>query len=310
MDASQSPIWFIGDLSDPWIISIAESIARVRCIRRLDCPGSLPKDPFDRTRPPRLMVIHRYHLGLDDIERLMDWRVPQGATPAPAVFLCVSPYVRYVELERVSRLVDLVVSEATAAEVLPRHVVRLVEGTERPVPRPAALTFRIELASGNELLGRALIEACVAAGYRAEAVDDQEIGGIIRARNRPAPATERVLTIWEIPVLEPGWAERLEWRALRTGPVIALAGFADREIVARARSGGAVACLELPCDLDDVIDAIDRVVRSTDLESWPLPPRVEPPHALPPRSHRHARRRGNSAASAPWSDRGPLPRIP
>ncbi len=211
MDASQSPIWFIGDLSDPWIVAIAESIARVRSLRRLDCPGSLPTDLFDRTRPPRLIVIHRYHLGLDDIERLMDWRGPQGANPAPAVFLCVSPYVRYVELERVSRLVDLVVSEATAAEVLPRHVVRLIEGTERRSPRPATPAFRIEVATGNDPLGRTVLEARGAAGYRAEAVDDQEIGGIVRVRNRSAPATERVLTIWEIPLLEPGWAERLNW---------------------------------------------------------------------------------------------------
>jgi hypothetical protein len=312
MDASQSPIWFIGDLSDLWISSIAEAIERLQCIRRINCPGSLPADLFDLTCPPRLIVIHRSHLGLDDIERLMEWRIPQGTNPAPAVFLCVSPYVRYVELERVSRLVDLVVSEATAADVLPRHVVRLLEGTERRGPglRPPAPAVRIEVASGNDPLGLAVLEACGAAGYRAEAIDDLEIGGIIRVRNRPAPATERVLTIWEIPVLEPGWAERLQWRALRTGPVVALAGFADRDLVARARAGGAVACLELPCDLDDVIETIDRVVRSADLASWPVPPRAEPPHALPPRSHGHAHRRGKSAAPAPWSDRGPLPRIP
>ena len=234
MDASQSPIWFIGDLSDPWIASIGESLARVRCIRRLDCPGPLPPCPFDRTRPPRLIVLHRYHLSLDDIDGLMDWRVPQGETPAPAVFLCVSPYVRYVELERVSRLVDLVVSEATAAEVLPRHVLRLIDGSERRNARLATPAFRVEVASDNDPLGRTLLEACGAAGYRAETVEDQEVGGILRARNRPAPATERVLTIWEVPVLEPGWADRLERRAIQTGPVIALAGFADRAIVARA----------------------------------------------------------------------------
>ena len=72
-----------------------------------------------------------------------------------------------------------------------------------------------------------------------------------------------MLTIWEIPVLEPGWASA--WNGARFGPdrSIALAGFADRAVVARARAGGAVACLELPCDLDDLIDAVDRAVRST-----------------------------------------------
>ena len=80
------------------------------------------------------------------------------------------------------------------------------------------------MASDNDPLGRTLLEACGAAGYRAETIDDQEIGGILRARNRSAPATERVLTIWDIPVLEPGWADRLERRAIQTGPVIAARG--------------------------------------------------------------------------------------
>ena len=309
MDASQSPIWFIGDLGDPWIAEIAESIASVRSIRRLDCPGSLPTYPFETTRPPRLIILHRHHLGHEDVVRLMDWRLPQGASDPPAVFLCVSPYVRYVELERVSRLVELVVSEGTAAEVLPRHVVRLLDGSDRGSPPAAAMGVRIEVACGNDELSRALVEACGVAGYRAEPVDDQEIGGILRGRHRPT-TMERVLTIWEVPVLEPGWAERLEWRALRTGPIIALAGFADRAIVAQARAAGAIACLELPCDLEDVFYAIERAVQSTDPKSWPVPSRVEPPHALPPRSHQQTRRRGNPAVASPWSDRGPLPKIP
>ncbi len=233
MDASQSPIWFIGDLGDPWIAEIAGSIASVRSIRRLDCPGSLPTYPFDRMRPPRLIVLHRHHLGLEDAVRLVDWRLPQGASPPPALFLCISPYVRYVELERVSRMVELVVSEGTAAEVLPRHVVRLLDGSERRSPPAAAMGVRIEVACGNDELSRALVEACGVAGYRAEPVDDQEIGGILRGRHRPTSTPERVLTIWEVPVLEPDWAERLASRALRTGPIIALAGFADRAIVTR-----------------------------------------------------------------------------
>ena len=49
--------------------------------------------------------------------------------------------------------------------------------------------------------------------------------------------------------------------------MIALAGFADRAIVARAREAGAVACLELPCDLDDLVDAVDRAVVATPPDS-------------------------------------------
>jgi DNA-binding NarL/FixJ family response regulator len=109
-------------------------------------------------------------------------------------------------------------------------------------------------------------------------------------------------------VLEAGWAQRLEWRARRTGPVIALAGFADRAVVARARGAGAVACLELPCDLDDLVDAVDRTVTLATPESWPIPARVEPPHELPPR--RKASRHRSLVAPPTWPDGGPLPRIP
>ena len=56
MDASQSPIWFIGDLGDPWIAAIAESIAAVRSIRRLDCPGSFPDGRS--TAPPTAIDRH------------------------------------------------------------------------------------------------------------------------------------------------------------------------------------------------------------------------------------------------------------
>jgi hypothetical protein len=51
-------------------------------------------------------------------------------------------------------------------------------------------------------------------------------------------------------------------------------------------------------------------VRSTPLESWPLPQRVEPPKSLPPHDHGPAPRRRSWAPSSSWSDRGPLPRIP
>jgi hypothetical protein len=218
--------------------------------------------------------------------------------------------VRYEELDRCSRLVDLVVSEATAADVLPRHVVNLAHGRLRRNPLGEDSTIRVEVAGGDDELRQALVEACRAAAYRVEAVADKDIGESPRSPIPSPPGAQRVVTIWEVPLLEPGWAERLERRALRTGPVIALAGFADRAFVARAKAGGAVACLELPLNLDDLLDIIDRTVRSTPLESWPLPPLVEPPQTLRPHFHGPAPRRRNWAPSSSWSDRGPLPRIP
>jgi hypothetical protein len=309
MDASPGAIGFIGDLDDPWIAAIADALSTARVVHRLDCAGSLPDRPFEQVQPPRAIVVHRHKLSVRDAERLDEWRA-RGGEAAPRLVLCISPYVRYAELERWSGLVDFVVSEATAADVLPGRLVRFIDGVDRSRPRPGAWPVRIEVAGGDDELCRALVDACVAAGYVVEAIDDREIGGIpgARPRQRPVSASARVLTIWEVPMLEAAWGQRLEWRARRTGPVIALAGFADRAVVARAKGAGAVACLELPCDLDDLVGAVDRAVIMTPSESWPMPARAEPPHVLPPR--RKTPRIGSMVASSPWPDRGPLPTIP
>jgi hypothetical protein len=308
-DASPCAVGFIGDLGDPWVAAIADALAACRTVHRVDHAGPLPAWPFDGGAAPRAVVIHRHKLGPADASRLEEWR-SLNADRAPRLFLCVSPYVRYEELERWSGLAELVIAEGTAADVLPGRLARRLDGQGRR-PCPGTLPLRIEIAGGGDELCRALVDACVHAGYTARQVDEQEIGGSPRPRprDRSGSAAERVLTIWEVPVLEPGWPPRLQWRVHRTGPVIALAGFADRAIVTRARQAGAVACLELPCDIDDLIDVVDRTVSTTPADSWPIPARVEPPHVLPAR-RRNARRHGGLVATSHWPDRGPLPTIP
>ena len=169
--------------------------------------------------------------------------------------------------------------------------------------------FRIEVAGSNRDLCEGLVEACVIAGYRAIAVDDLDAARSVGAQPAAPPAAERALTIWDVPVLEPDWAERLERRARSTGPVIALFGFADREVVSTAKARGAVACLELPYDVDDLIDVIDRAGRSFPTDKWPVRVRVEPPHRLPPRPRRRKQQHDNTTAAVPWSDRDRKPII-
>jgi len=64
-------------------------------------------------------------------------------------------------------------------------------------------------------------------------------------------------------------------RRARTAAVVALLGFADRVIVAQAREAGASACLDWPCDLDDLTHVLDRAARS------PRASVGEPGHVLP-----------------------------
>ena len=135
-------------------------------------------------------------------------------------------------------------------------------------------------------------------------MDDLDIAGSRRSPDgRPRPSAERTLTIWDVPVLEPDWSQRLERRSRTNGPVIALFGFADRETVTLAKASGAIACLELPYNVDDLIDVIDRAARSLSTERWPIPVRVEQPHRLPPPPRRRKDRQERPAAAVPWSDR-------
>jgi hypothetical protein len=305
MDASEGSIWFLGDLSDPWVDAIAGALAFPNVIR-LDCRAELPEQQVHAAHPPRLIVVHRHHLTHRDGETLKSWREPRGNGPRPGLILCVSPYARFEEVEQWLGLVDIVLPEATATDVLPRHVVRLLKGREDRKFRVDGSTFRIEVAVQNGELSGALVEACRAIGHQVEAVDDREIGELVRIGNGNGTTLERVLTIWELPVLEPGWTERLERHSRQTGPVIGLVGFADRTLVTSAKESGAIACLELPCDLDDLLDIIERKAGNLPLDTWPLPIRIEPPHVLPPpprrRNQRAAVGKASRTHSQEWSD--------
>ncbi|MFI5455147.1 MAG: hypothetical protein ACHRXM_06810 [Isosphaerales bacterium] len=301
MDSEEGGTWFMGDLSDPWVVAIAEAMPASLGSIRVDCAGELPARPFGPSHCPRLIVLHRHRLTAGDAARLRVWREPASPASPPALILCVSPYVRFEELERWSGLASLVLSEATAPDVLPRHVARLLEEPRSRPARGEGPIFRIEVACASDDLCGALVEACTRAGHPVEQVDDRNVGELWAPRYPSASPPERVLTIWEVPVLEPRWPERLERRSLATGPVIALVSFADRMLVARAKALGAVACLELPCNVDDLLDVIDRHARSMSEEAWPVPGRLEPPHVLPPRPRRRSRTQETPTGTPPWS---------
>jgi hypothetical protein len=307
IDSSEGVLWFVADLSDPWVVSIAEVLARCTSIVQVHCPGEVPDCPYDLARPPRLVIVHRQRLTAADALRLKAYRDPKLPAAAPVIILCVSPYVRYDELERWSGLANHVIFEATAGDVLPRHIARVVDGREGRIARIDPTGFRIEVAGSNRYLCEGLVEACVSAGYRAVAVDDLDEAARVGAPPAAPSPAERALTIWDVPVLEPDWAERLERRTRLTGPVIALCGFADRDVVVTAKARGAVACLELPYDVDDLIDVVDRVGRSIPADIWPKHMRVELPHRLPPHPRRRKQQQDTSTGAVPWSDRDRKP---
>jgi hypothetical protein len=305
MDNPDGAIWFFGDLCDPWVVAIADALPRSRVVTRIDCSSALPSGPADSGGSPRLIVVHRQRLVPGDAERLKEWRSTDGSGTAPALILCAGPYVRYEELERFSGLVDLVLSEATACDVISRHAARLLEG--RP-PRAPGGGLRVFVASSNGELCRTIAEACAIAGYQVEQANDQMVGARVRSSAGAAPAGEALLTVWDVPVLEE-WTERLERHALEHGPVVALIGFPDRDTVALAKAKGAVACLELPLNLDDLIEVIDRCSRAFASGPRTAPGRAQPPHLLPPRSRRRAADKVSRVQETEWPSQGRAPTI-
>ena len=52
MNAADHPVWFVGDLDDPWVASLADALPAGA--RRIACAGDLPDDwPGDDPRRRR-----------------------------------------------------------------------------------------------------------------------------------------------------------------------------------------------------------------------------------------------------------------
>jgi CheY-like chemotaxis protein len=180
-------------------------------------------------------------------------RLKARADRTPRIILCVGPHARYVDVERWSRLVDVVIPEATARETVLRQALAL-ERVPRSGPRP-----KIAIVSTNFELRTMLVEACRTGGYAVEAFPEL------------AAAPQSLALAWDVPVLELDWPARLATLA-RSRPVVALIGFADRQAVTLARQAGAVACLDQPFEVADFVDILDRIATFRRDKSHDLPP--------------------------------------
>ncbi len=282
MDATGPTIRFVGDLGDPWVMEILGSISDLSEVHAVMCVGDVPDRLFEPDQPPRLLIVHRTRLSQADAARIEQWRSVPRVNALPRVILCFSPYVRYAELERCSRGVDLAISEATAVETLSRHVSCLLERRDEP-PRaaPAADCLPVQVISSNHELRAVLSEICLAEGFKVSS--GREFTAQWQGRAAGADrAANQMLTLWDIPVLVADWPRLLEERT-KLGPVVALLGFADRATVGQARASGAAGCLDLPLDVNDLVHVIERVNRKLRSDSsTKFEGRIEPAHAVPP----------------------------
>lgn len=255
-------IWFLGDLTDPRVNALADALPRET--HRISCPAELPDTPFGPGPEvrPGVLVLHRPVLTRHDFERLRRWR--SVVSPVPRVVLCHGPHVRYADLGRWAELVDVMLPEATAVEVVARQVDDALAGRDQPaiVLPPTRNRPHVAIVSTNSALRFALAEACESVGFPVTAAQDwEELRG-----------TGVGLAVWDVPVLEVDWLREMERQARLRG-VVALLGFADRRMVDEALAAGARACLDLPADLADLFQVLDRLAFQV---------RAEPGHDLPP----------------------------
>jgi len=240
-------VHFVGDLGDPWVGRIADALPAPAT--REDCPGNLPV-PAPRAE---VVVVHRSTLGTSDRETLQSWR-QRGAK----VVLCIGPHVRARDLEPFGSAADVLLGEATASEMVARHLTRS-QARDRLEPR-SVLPLVAVVASGFEAR-RMIVEACEEAGFAARGFASWD------------EATPSRIAVWDVPVVEPDWADSLREPA-RKRSVLALIGFADRHSVTLARQAGAAACLDSPFDLEDLAFVLERLAATT------AP--IDGPHVVPP----------------------------
>jgi FixJ family two-component response regulator len=311
-------ILFAGELDDPWVGLIVTSISSVVPVRTVDVRGPMPERLTGDDEYPRSVIIHRLRLSLADVCRIEAYRQTHRSKLRPEMILCYSPYVRYAELERCAQAVDLLIPEASAVDVLPCHLSRDVEPKEATPDHPQRRLIQVDVVSTDHALRTTLQEICLAAGFGKPEGSDTAFtahslhscgvrsGAALLSDMRPHP----VVTVWDVPVLDAGWPELIEHRS-RLGPVIALLGFADRAMVGLARSRGAAACLELPFNVADLIDVLDRVSRPMLAErDAPGPDPRESHQAVPaPHVSRMGKVRGRhrSIGAHPPSLRAPGP---
>lgn len=241
---------FWGDLDDPWVAEIAASMPDGAIVE--GCAGDLPEAIPAATSS---WVVHRAIPSKADLDRLAAWA---GSTPRPRVLAILGPHARHFHWEWVANLVDRVMPEATAAEVLGRWL-----GVDRP--RPARRPSVAVVASGPALR-EVLVAMAEAAGYDAT------------GSRSWADAAHAPIAVWDAPTLDEGWEAQLA-RESKARKVVALLAFADRATVRAARDAGARAVLDLPVEPDDLACALDRVAAQLG----------ERPHRVPP-APRHASR--------------------
>ncbi len=249
----QTLVIFAGDSQDRIVhAALANLIQQKVTLQTFDWPegANLPDrllGEISALETPARLVLHRNGLGPKEIGILSQLRESAGVVRKKwTIELIVGDLVRYADLQIVSTLVDRIVPESIAADLLAGHPI------STSLNRHPRASSPIGILSANEALSNTLKDILLEWGYEPRC---------LRGWSDPAiPAG--ALLIWDVPMLSDRWEIRLRDQS-RVRPILALLGFADRTTVNRAREAGAVACLDLPFDLEDLEKVLTRFAVQT-----------------------------------------------
>ena len=226
--------YFVGDFTDPWVAALVENFPRE--VGRFPVSESLPRTWPEEILKSEAVILHRPWLTSSDAERLQSLRGRPGSPPR--VLLCTGLLPRYQQTERWVPLVDRIVSETHPTQLLLRWLLKekLPVNRNQPLkePRPT-----LAVVSRVHEIRQLMAEICKEAGFPNQAGREWcDVGPGLPG-------------LWDVPILEPDWQTELRIEA-RNRPIIAVAGFLDRSLTTQMLGCGARACVDLPCDPDEI----------------------------------------------------------
>lgn len=263
------PLLLVGDKSDP----LFQELTRIAADSRLACktfhwpengqvPAGLIKTATARPLGRGLILVHRRAIGPLEMHALTDLRhaLDAARTGRPRLELVVGDLARYAEVQALEQVADRITPEAVMADLMPGRLARFCG----QAPKPASQQAQVGILSSSRDLAAILADLVQWSGFTpvlANGWSDRRLHS-------------GSLVVWDVPMLSSRWLAELQAQSRRR-PVLALLAMSHRDTTAQARAAGAVACLDLPFETEDLADLLARHVPK-DISQKKLPAAQQP----------------------------------
>ena len=245
-------VLLIGDAQDP-LFREFQSQAQVpgHQISSLDWPentappANLVEFAVSRRMAKGVVIIHRRNIGPTELSVISELRsaMEESGRNRPKLELILGDLVRYAEVQTLSALADRITPESVASDLLPGRLARFSGKAGKATVNQQF--SKVGILSSNLAIAEMLAEWVQWCGYTpliANGWSDRLL-------------QPNSLIIWDVPTLSDRWLSQLRIQARRR-PVLTLLAMSNRDTTEQAKLAGAVACLDLPFEADDLSDLL------------------------------------------------------